>query len=67
MPIFTYFVSQGHKNINLSMTEQKIEHLAKWHCLIPATNLHFSYKAHKARKGYTLVDFMKLLFCNSFH
>ena len=26
----------------------------------PSTNPHFSYKTHKARKGYTLVDFIKL-------
>ena len=34
MPIFTNFLSQGHNNIDFSMTEQKIEHLAKWHCLM---------------------------------
>ena len=32
MLIFTNFLSQGHNNIDFSMTEQKIEHLAKWHC-----------------------------------
>ena len=34
MPIFINFVSQGHNNIHFSMTEQKIEHRAKWHCLM---------------------------------